>query len=84
MSCGVGCRHSWDPELLSIQPPAWKLPCATGETLKNKAKKKNKKKKKIGYISCIVQDTVAFFFFLILRLHPLHIKVPRLGVQSEL
>ena len=52
MSCGVGRRHSSDPELLwlwrsrpvataLIQPLAWELPYASGVALKRRKKKKN-------------------------------------------
>ena len=49
MSCGVGCRHSLDPELLwlwhrlaavaSIGPLAWEPPWAVGAALKSQKKK---------------------------------------------
>ena len=49
MSCGVGCRHGLDPELLwlwgrlvataPIGPLAWEPPCASGAALKRKEKK---------------------------------------------
>ena len=55
MSCGVGCRHSSDSELLwlrcrlaatdLIRPPAWKPPYAVGAALENTKKPKNKTKK---------------------------------------
>ena len=48
MSCGIGHRHGWDPELLwlwcrtavvaPIQPLVWELPNATGAALKSKKK----------------------------------------------
>ena len=55
MSCGVGHRRGWDPELLShrpaatalIRPLAWELPHAMGATLKSKKKRKERKEKKI-------------------------------------
>ena len=58
MSCGVGHRHSSDPDLLwlwyrpaataLIGPLAWEPPYATGEALeKTKKEKKRKKKKKV-------------------------------------
>ena len=48
MSCGAGCRHSSDPELLwcrsaaaaPIRPLAWQLPYAMGVALKKEKKKK--------------------------------------------
>ena len=53
MSCGVGCRHGWDPVLLwlwrrpaamaLIRPLAWEPPYAAGAALE-KAKRKKKKK----------------------------------------
>ena len=52
MSCGVGCRHGLDPELLGlwcrpaavalIQPQAWELPYTEGAARK-KTKEKEKK-----------------------------------------
>ena len=55
MSCGVGCRPSWDPALLwlwcklaavaPIQPLAWELPYAVGAALK-RPKQTNKQTKK--------------------------------------
>ena len=55
MSCGVGCRHGSDPELLwlwrrpvataLIQPLIWKPPYATGVALE-KAKRQKKKESK--------------------------------------
>ena len=55
VSCGVDCRCSSDPALLllwcrlaavaPIRPLAWKLPCATGEALKGKAKQNQNKTK---------------------------------------
>ena len=60
VSCGVGRRRSWDPELLwlwrrpaaiaPIRPLAWEPPYAMGAALK---KQKRKKKKK--------QDSISFF-----------------------
>ena len=60
MSCGVGCRLSWDPAMLwlqhrlaavaLIQSLAWEPPCALGAALKSKQKQKQYdviKKKKI-------------------------------------
>ena len=51
VSCGVGCRHGSDPELLwlwrkqaavaPIWPLAWGVPCAAGAALKSKIKKKS-------------------------------------------
>ena len=48
MSCGVGCRHSWDPVWLwlwrrpaavaPIRPLAWELQYAAGAALKSKKK----------------------------------------------
>ena len=56
MSCGVGRRHSLDPELLwlwrrpvatvLIGPIVWETPYAVGASLKDKTTKKKKKKKK--------------------------------------
>ena len=53
VSCGVGCRHGLDPELLwqwcrlaataLISPLAWKLLYVTYVALKSKKKKKKKK-----------------------------------------
>ena len=53
MSCGVGHRHSSDPELLwlwqgpvataPIGPPAWEPPYAVGEALKRQKKTPPKK-----------------------------------------
>ena len=55
VSCGVGCRHGSDPELLwlwqglaataLIQPLAWELPCAEGVALKGQDKKKRIRQK---------------------------------------
>ena len=52
MSCGVGCRHGWDPELLwpwrrpaamaPIRPLAWEPPYSVGA-----AQEMAKRKKKI-------------------------------------
>ena len=52
MSCGVGCRHDSDPELLwlwhrlaataPIRPLAWEPPYATGAALEKTKKKKKK------------------------------------------
>ena len=61
LSCGVGCRCSWDPVLLwlwhgptataLIRPLAWELPYAAGVALKRQKKKKKEKSKKrnLGY-----------------------------------
>ena len=60
VSCGVGCRCSWDPVLLWLwhrlaaiaptRPLAWELPYAMGEALKRqKTKKKKKQKKRDSY-----------------------------------
>ena len=56
MSCGVGYRHRWDPELLwlrrrvvataLIQPVAWEPPYAVGVALEKTKRQKKKKKKK--------------------------------------
>ena len=56
MSCGVGPRHSLDPELLwlwgrpaaaaPMRPLGWEPPCATREALKKQKKKKKRKKEK--------------------------------------
>ena len=50
MSCGVGCRHGLDPELMwlwhrpvakaPIRPLAWEPSCAVGAAME-KTKKKN-------------------------------------------
>ena len=55
MSCGVGCRHDLDLELLwlwhwlvtaaLIPLLAWGLPCAVGAALKSKKRKKKKRGK---------------------------------------
>ena len=55
MSCGVDCRHSWDPALLwlwrrlvataPIRPLAWELPYATGAALERTKRQKRKKEK---------------------------------------
>ena len=55
VSCGVGCRHGWDPTLLWLWcrpaavaltgPLAWEPPYAAGAALKSKNKQANKKKK---------------------------------------
>ena len=54
MNCGVGHRHSLDPELLwlwcrlaaiaPIRSLAWELPYASGAALKKKKKKRQKKR----------------------------------------
>ena len=56
MSCGVGHRHSLDPELLwlwhrlaataAIGPLAWEPPYAMGTALKRQKEKKRKKERK--------------------------------------
>ena len=58
MSCGVDCRHGWDPGLprrptaaSPIRPLAWELPYATGVALKKKKKAKTNKAKKHIYSS---------------------------------
>ena len=55
MSCGVGCRHVLDPELLwlwhrlaavsPIRPLAWEPPYATGVALKSTHTKEQKEYK---------------------------------------
>jgi len=55
MSCGVGCRHSLDPELLwlwcrlaavaPIQPLAWEPPYDSGAAQEMAKRQKDKKKK---------------------------------------
>ena len=53
MSCGVGRRHSLDPELLClwlaavalIRPLAWEFPYALGVALKRKKKKKRERER---------------------------------------
>ena len=57
MSCGVGLKHSSDPELLwpwhrlaavaLIPPLAWEPPCAVGAALK---RQEEKKKKEVGRV----------------------------------
>ena len=57
MSCGVGCRHGWDPALLwyrlvataPIRPLAWEPPYATGvaQEMAKTANKQTKKTKKL-------------------------------------
>ena len=52
LSCGVGGRRSWDPELLRlwcrlatvalIRPLDWELPYVEGVALKSRGKKKKK------------------------------------------
>ena len=52
VSCGVGCRRGWDPELLwlwcrltpiaLIRPLAWELPYAAGAALKSETQNKTK------------------------------------------
>ena len=52
MSCGVGHRRNWDPEVLwhrraaavLIGTLAWEPSCATGGALKSYLKKKKRKK----------------------------------------
>ena len=56
MSCGAGCRRSWDPVLLwlrhrqvataLIEPLAWEPPYAVGATLEKAKRQKKKKEKK--------------------------------------
>ena len=65
MSCGVGCRHGSDPELLwlwcrpvataPIRSLAWEPPCAAEAALE-KAKRQKKKKKYIA-IETIQNET---------------------------
>ena len=56
MSCDVGSRCGWDPELLwlwcslaaiaQIRPLAWEPPYAAGVALKRQKKKKKKRRRK--------------------------------------
>ena len=56
VSCGVGCRRGWDPELLwlwhrqvataPIRPLAWEPPYAAEAVLEMAKRPKRKKKKK--------------------------------------
>ena len=62
-----------------IWPLAWEPPYATGAALK---RQKTKKKKKALLKKCSLLRFCLFFVFLGPR--PLHIEVPRLGVESEL
>ena len=65
MSCGVGRRRSWDPELLWLwhrpgatalfRPLAWELPYAADVALKRQNKNKNKSKTKSLGSSLVVQ-----------------------------
>ena len=55
VSCGVGCIHGWDPELLwlwrrqvataPIRPLAWEPPYAAGEAQEITKRQKKKKQK---------------------------------------
>ena len=69
LSCGVGCRHGSDPNLLwlwcrpvataLIGPLAWEPPYATGAALKGQKTKKEERKKERNPISL-------FYFFVFL------------------
>ena len=77
MSCGVGFRRGLDLALLwcrpvavaSIQPLAWKLPCAIGAALKGKKKKKEKKTQIYCniYSANISTFCMYFYFFMVLK-----------------
>ena len=73
MSCGIGCRHNWDPELLwlwyrpanvaPVQPLVWELLHAASAALKT-----NKQKKLSSPLSEILDIQACFLFPIILKL----------------
>ena len=65
MSCGAGCRHSSDPELLwlwhrpvaagLIRPLAWEPPYVAGVAQEMAKRQKDKKKKKKEILNQLVK-----------------------------
>ena len=65
MSCGVGCRRGWDPELLRLWhrplataptgPLAWELPYTVG-VAQEMAKRRKKKKKRYRIENHLYKD----------------------------
>ena len=98
LSCGVSCGSGSDlvwlrlwarpAAIAPIRPLAWELPYAMGTALKYKKLQQQKTScipfKYVHKVKQYFYFTFFFNLFCFLGLHPQHMEVPRLGVESEL